>query len=562
MTMKFLVSGVALRVLEQRYLWRDENRRIVETPEGLIRRVAGAVASAEGKNREIFVKRFYELMAAGRFLPNSPTLMNAGKHGGQLSACYVLPIEDDLSAIFKSLGDAAKVHQSGGGTGFSFSRLRPRGSAIHQGTGPASGPVSFMRIYDVATETIRQSGVRRGANMAVLRVDHPDIFEFIDSKLDFTSITNFNISVGVTDEFMDALRTNTKFSLRDPRDNRRVVREVGADELFDRVCRAAWKCGDPGLVFLDRMNLFNPTPRLGAIEGTNPCGEQPLLPYESCNLGSLNLCYYVTEGRRGFDWRALSKDVWLSVRFLDNVIDINQFPVKESRQITLKNRKIGLGVMGFADALLLLEIPYDSPKARELGELVMSYIDREAKRASAAMAEERGAFSGWRGSLWERLGYPKLRNAAVTTIAPTGTLSLIFGVSSGIEPIYSAALSRNALEGDRLSGVHPVIERVFERKGIPRSEISDKKASEVFGGAWRPAHQVSVANHVKMQAVFQRHSDSAVSKTINLPEQATTEDVKEAYLLAYRVGCKGITVYRDKSRPTQVLETACVSCVD
>ncbi len=556
---KIELSFNAKTVLESRYLLRDPGGKIFETPEAMFDRVAQAVAEAEERSKGAWKKRFFELMASRRFLPNSPTLMNAGKKQGQLSACYVLPVEDSLDGIFDSLKHAAKIHQSGGGTGFSFSRLRPNGSVVRSTHGVASGPVSFIRIYDQATETIKQGGTRRGANMAILRVDHPDIEEFIDSKRDQKSILNFNISVGVTDEFMKAVETGGSLALRRP-DTGDVVKTVDARTLLDRMVQSAWECGDPGLVFLDRINAFNPTPKIGEMESTNPCGEQPLLPYESCNLGSLNLGQYFKAG--GLDWAALGQDIELAVRFLDNVIEINRFPIPECRAITLRNRKIGLGVMGFADLLLLLGVPYDSKEGVRWGEQVMSFVDREAKRASIKLAKARGAFPNFKGSLWDRLGYPKLRNATVSTVAPTGTISIIAGASSGIEPIFSGVFYRNVLSGARLREVHPAVERAMREKGLNPELANEQAVASALGSAWSPAHQVPVEAHVRMQAAFQRHSDSSVSKTINLPFEAKPQDVRNAYLGAYLSGCKGITVYRDRSRGGQVLETAesCPSC--
>ncbi len=540
-------------VLEKRYLKKDEQGRIQETPRQLFERVACAIAEAGAKGNSqssaLWAERFFELMVSRRFLPNSPTLMNAGKKRAQLSACFVLPVEDSLEGIFETLKQAAKIHQSGGGTGFSFSSLRGRGSVVRSTHGVASGPVSFMQIYDQATETIKQGGTRRGANMGVLRVDHPDIFEFIRSKQQQggpqgsqksnqkSKLTNFNISIGVTNEFMNAVGANEKFTLRDPQ-TKNPTRQVQAKELFAVAVHSAWETGDPGLVFLDRINLFNPTPRAGGIESTNPCGEQPLLAYESCNLGSLNLGMYWKNG--AFDWNLLRQDVYWSVRFLDHVIDANEFPVVASARVTRKNRKIGLGVMGFADVLLMMGLAYEGQGARDFGEKVMSFIDREAKRASSVLARERGPFPNWKGSLWQRLGFPPLRNATVSTVAPTGTISMIAGCSSGIEPVFSAAYYKNVLGGEKLLEVHPA-------------------AAEK---AWSPAHKISVEAHVAMQAVFQRSSDSAVSKTVNLPENASPDEVARAYLLAFELGCKGITVFRDKSRETQVLESVdtCLDC--
>ncbi|MBI4925762.1 MAG: adenosylcobalamin-dependent ribonucleoside-diphosphate reductase, partial [Bdellovibrio sp.] len=444
--MEPLLSENAKLVLEKRYLSQDPLGNVVETPKEMFQRVARAVASIEKKEKQKWEKRFFKLMTALKFLPNSPTLMNAGKPHGQLSACYVLPIEDSLDGIFETLKYAAKIHQSGGGTGFSFSRLRSSGSQVKTSRGIASGPVSFMKIYDETTEIIKQGGVRRGANMAVLRADHPDIFEFINSKRDQKSICNFNISVGATEDFMCALMNDKSFILKEP--NGKAVKEVKATELFDNIVQSAWECGDPGLVFLDRINLFNPTPKCGEIESTNPCGEQPLLPYESCNLGSLNVGAYVKEN--GFDWDGFYDDIKIAVRFLDNVIDINFFPITKSKKITLKNRKIGLGVMGFADALLLQKIPYDSESAVCFGEKLMSFLDHVAKLASHELAKQKGRFPNWKGSLWDHLGYPYLRNATVSTVAPTGTISMIAGCSSGIEPIFSDIYYKNVLSGEKL----------------------------------------------------------------------------------------------------------------
>lgn len=551
----------ARRVLESRYFLKNEKGEIVEDVDELFHRVARAVASCEKTEKKAIEKKFFELMRSLRFLPNSPTLMNAGKKGGQLSACFVLPVEDRLGSIFETLKDAALIHQSGGGTGFSFSRLRSRGSTVGSGQGIASGPVSFLKIFDSATETIKQGGTRRGANMGVLRVDHPDVLEFVRSKDGGENlIANFNISVGITDAFMQAVDRDRDFELLDPRTGD-AVEKVRARKIWDSLVESAWRCGDPGVVFLDRMNFFNPTPEEGEFESTNPCGEQPLLAFESCNLGSINLGAYVVsrkDGKSTFNEKAFAQDIHLAVRFLDNVISINTFPVAESRRVTEKNRKIGLGVMGFADALLKLGVRYDSEEARRLGESWMGLLDREAKAASVALAKKRGAFPNWGKSLWKRLGYKPLRNATVSTVAPTGTISMIAGCSSGIEPIFSAVFRRNVLDGQNLLDFHPPLQEALEGHGVqftghePAAGI-EKKVREVLGQAWNPSYEVSVDGHVQMQAVFQRFSDSAVSKTINLPKQATVEDVRKAYQTAFNQGCKGITVYRDGSRGSQVL---------
>ena len=542
----------AKTVLEARYLNRDNQGKPIETVEGLFARVAQCVASAEGRRSREWEERFFEMMTQLRFVPNSPTLMNAGLKNGQLSACFVIPIEDSLCSIFDALKYAALIHQSGGGTGFSFSKLRPKGSEVNTTRGVASGPVSFMKIFDVATDTIKQGGKRRGANMAILRVDHPDILEFIDSKRDMKSITNFNISVGITESFMLALRKGESFGLWDPQKKKPAGRTLQAKLVFERLVQSAWECGDPGLVFLDRINLFNPTPQVGEIESTNPCSEQPLLPFESCNLGSINLMAYFHENK--FQWEQFKKDIVTGVRFLDNVIDVNHFPVPQCAKITKRNRKIGLGIMGFADLLLMLGIPYDSTGALNLGQKIMSVLDGEAKRASMHLAEKRGAFPNWKGSLWHRLGYSPMRNATVSTVAPTGTISLIAGVSSGIEPVFSGFIARNVLSGQRLVEIHPMVKRLFKLKRIDPSKLGERDLERVLGPAWKPSHTLSVEAHIRMQSVFQCFSDSAVSKTINLPKEATQDDVSRAYQLAYELGCKGITVYRDQSRPAQVLE--------
>lgn len=546
-------------VLGERYLLKDAAGQLAETPLEMFERVATHVAGAEHKKeRGRWADRFLSLMTSLRFVPNSPTLMNAGREDGQLSACFVLPVQDDLEGIFDTLKNAALIHQSGGGTGFSFGRLRPEGSPVGGSRGVASGPVSFIRIFDTATETIKQGGTRRGANMAVLRVDHPDIQAFVDSKRDGASIRNFNISVGATWEFMDAVERGGDLVLRDPSSGQAVGKR-DARELFSRLCQAAWECGDPGLVFLDRVALFNPTPALGQMESTNPCGEQPLLPFESCNLGSLDLAKYVRAA--AFDWELFRGDVHLAVRFLDDVVDVNVFPLKECEKITRTNRKIGLGVMGFADLLLNLGVPYDSEQGLQWGERIMSFLDREAKAASAALAREKGAFGRARESLWARCGYPLLRNATVSTVAPTGTISIIAGTSSGIEPLFSGVFVRNVLSGKRLMDVHPIVERALgSEAGSLDPERLNARMREKLGKVWKTAGEIGVRDHIRMQAAFQRHSDSAVSKTINLPTSATVEDVREAYLTAYHLGCKGITVYRDRSRKEQVLEATGQVC--
>ena len=553
------LTGVAREVLLARYLLSKSGGG-VESPNELFQRVSVAAATAEkSSSRELWQERFFTLISSLRFLPNSPTLMNAGKVNGQLSACFVLPVEDSLAGIFESLKDAALIHQSGGGTGFSFSRLRPKGAVVGSSGGEASGPVSFLKIYDAATEAIKQGGTRRGANMGVLRVDHPDILEFIRLKRDFAAMVNFNLSVGITDSFMRCLEERGEWRLKDPNSGKDTA-TLPAEIIWRELVDSAWRSGDPGLVFLDRMNFFNPTPREGFFESTNPCGEQPLLPFESCNLGSLNVAAYFVGGEGVLNWAALARDIRIAVRFLDNIIDVNSYPVPQCSKATLRTRKIGLGLMGFADLLLLAGIPYDSAAATSLAERCMGFISSHARAASGELAEERGVFPGFTDSIWPRLGYPGLRNATVSTLAPTGTISLIAGCSSGIEPIFSAVTERRILDGRVLKDVHPVVSSLLALHSLGdgfsavASVDQDHFLSSIFGPAWSPAHQVSVEGHLRMQAAFQRHSDSAVSKTVNLPQSAGLAEVDRAYRLAFRLGCKGITVFRDKSRPQQVLQ--------
>jgi ribonucleoside-diphosphate reductase alpha chain len=578
----------ARRVLERRYLLRDDEGALLESPQGMFRRVAAAVAEAEPPGaRAAWGERFEARMSALEFLPNSPTLMNAGREHGQLAACFVLPVEDDLASIFDALKWAALIHQSGGGTGFSFSRLRPRGDPVRTTHGVASGPVSFVRVFDAATETIKQGGVRRGANMAVLRVDHPDVEEFVDAKCG-PGLGNFNVSVGATDAFLEAVEAGRPFALRHPRTGE-VVRTVPARELFRRIAEAAWASGEPGLVFLDRVNAANPTPDLGPMEAVNPCGEQPLLPFEACTLGSLNLAGLERGG--AVDWESLSARVADGVRFLDDVLDVNAWPLPQVAEISRRNRKVGLGVMGWADLLVRLGIPYDEPRAAKLGDELMAFVAREAHAASRRLAVERGAFPGWPTSAPASRGEAPRRNATVTTIAPTGTLSVIAGCSSGIEPLFAVAYVRHALEGVDLPELHPALEATIAAAvaagdgawapsgaGAPagagdgggadarvRVEAALRAVrrigrarglAEVPDGVQRlfaTSHDVATEDHVRMQAAFQRHVDNGVSKTVNLPRDAPVEAVERAFRLAHRLGCKGITVYRDGSRPGQVL---------
>ncbi len=597
------LSPNARVVLERRYLSRDEAGNVVETPEQLFRRVAHNVALAEkrylpaGRRADqaarAWEERFYGLMASLRFLPNSPTLGNAGRPLQQLSACFVLPVDDDMESIFEAIKDTALIHKSGGGTGFSFSRLRPAGDLVQATGGIASGPVSFMKVFDAATEAIKQGGTRRGANMAILSVDHPDIDEFVAAKSDMVTLQNFNISVAVADRFMDAVDQDAEYDLVNPRTGE-VTGKRRAREIFRRIAENAWKNGDPGLVFLDRINRDNPTPQLGKIEATNPCGEQPLLPYESCNLGSINLAKFVTQrpARRGrskdgsaptdIDWARLGEVIPLCVRFLDDIIDQNVYPIPSIEEMTKKTRKVGLGVMGWADLLLRLGIPYGSDEAVALAGRVMAFIEEKANDASEDLARERGVFPAWTGSAFDpdspnrrpEWAGRRYRNSTRTTIAPTGTLSIIADCSGGIEPLFALAFFRqHHLDREhpervtRLATVNPEFERVAKERGF----YSDDLVAHLAGGGrlsertdvpddvkrvFVTSHDVDATWHVRMQAAFQRHTDNAVSKTINLPRKATVEDVERAYLLAYRDGCKGITIYRDESRPLQVLTHA------
>jgi ribonucleoside-diphosphate reductase alpha chain len=559
----------ALLVLRKRILARDANGLVSETPEAMFQRVARSIASADlqyGTAGDVKASEqaFLEVMTRLEFLPNSPTLMNAGRDLSQLSACFVLPIEDSMESIFGTLADTALIQKSGGGTGFSFSRLRPKEDTIKSTQGESSGPVSFIRLYNFATEVTKLGGKRAGANMAILRVDHPDIEEFITAKTNPLELNTFNISVAVTDAFMGKVETGGSYDLVNPRTGN-TVGKLDARTVFDRIVESAWRNGEPGVIFIDRINRDNPTPDLGPIESTNPCGEQPLLPYESCVLGSINLARFHREG--SVDYERLKQVIAIGVHFLDNIIDKSEFPIPQIKLKTTGNRKIGLGVMGWADLLLELGIPYDSEEAVGLADEVMSFISHEASRASIELAKIRGAFPRWHiETIYRESTEPPRRNATVTTVAPTGTISLIANCSSGIEPMYSIAYNRLSFGSEQMRFVHPLfaeysvkhgfysdslIERISETGSLSNIADAPPAAKRLFV----TTHDIAPEWHVRMQAAFQKHIDAAVSKTINFPHSATINDVMESYELAYKLGCKGITIYRDGSRDRQVLST-------
>lgn len=575
----------ALKVLEARYLLKDEKGKVIETPEGMFRRVSKTIASAEiqyGGSPDEWEQKFYELMASLKFLPNSPALMNAGRDIGQLAACFVLPVDDSMKSIFDTLKNAALILQSGGGTGFSFSRLRPRLDIVRSTGGIASGPVSFMRIYNTATDVIKQGGARRGANMGILRIDHPDILDFIRIKRAEGELTNFNISVAVTDAFMNALKNDSEYALINPR-NKAVIGKIKARDVFEEIVKSAWETGDPGLVFIDRINRDNPTPRIGKIESTNPCGEQPLLPYEACILGSINLSKYVKQSaikisiskknesnppiprlvKQQIDFDSLSQDIKTAVRFLDNSIDANKYPLPDIEAMHKGNRKIGLGVMGWADMLILLGIPYNQKKTFRLARELMKFIRDTTREASVELAEKRGVFPNFKGSIYDAPGMPRVRNATTTTIAPTGTLSIIADCSSGIEPLFALAYKRLVLDTELFE-----INRYFFDIAMKRGFYSETLKEKVINKGYlrgikeipddvkklfKTAHEISPEDHIEMQACFQEFTDNAVSKTINMPHKAKKEDVHRAFLLAYEKGCKGITIFRYGTKKTGTL---------
>lgn len=559
-----IFSDRAKTVLEIRYLLKNEKGEVIETPDEMFRRVAQYVARAEelyGESWEEWSQKFYELISSLRFLPNSPALMNAGKPKAQLAACFVLPIEDSIEEIFKTLKDAALILQSGGGVGFNFSKLRPKGDIVRSTGGVASGPVSFMKIFDKTSDIIKQGGARRGANMGILRVDHPDILEFIRIKR-FENLNNFNLSVAVTDAFMEALFKDDYYPLINPR-NGETVRKVKAKEVFNEIVEAAWETGDPGVIFIDTINKYNPTPHIGQIESTNPCGEQPLLPYEACILGSLNLSKYVKNKK--IDFELLNEDVKLATRFLDDAIDVTHYPVPQVALMHKGNRKIGLGVMGWADCLVKLGIPYDHKKALLMAETLMRFIKEKSHEASHELAQKRGVFPNFKGSTWDKKGIP-MRNATTTTIAPTGTISIIADCSSGIEPYFLLAYKQRILDTE-FEIINKHLVEIAQKEGFYSEEFIDElrrkgmlrgmkgiplKIKKLF----KTALEISPQQHIEMQSAFQKYTDNAVSKTINLPERTTKEEVARIFILAYQKGLKGVTIFRYGSKRGTLLKVS------
>ncbi len=559
----------AITVLERRYLMKDVEGKVIEEPQDMLWRVATTISKADKKydkkaDLDGLALDFYTMMAEFDFMPNSPTLMNAGRELGQLSACFVLPVEDSMESIFEAVKQTALIHKSGGGTGFSFSSIRPHKDLVYSTKGISSGPISFMGVFDIATETIKQGGTRRGANMAMLRVDHPDIMDFIKVKADLTKLNNFNISVAVTDSFMEAVENDEDYDIVNPRDNEVVARK-NARKVFKQIVKQAWFSGEPGIVFIDRMNEGNPTPAIGALEATNPCGEQPLLPHESCNLGSINLSNMVVDGK--FDYGKLGDVVGKAVHFLDNVVELNRYPLEQIKKMTQANRKVGLGVMGFADMLIKLGVPYSSSEAEEVAGKVMKFINDTAFQASSRLATIRGSFPNFKKSIYYT-NNPDIpvRNATRTTIAPTGTISILAGCSSGVEPLFAVSYIRRVMDGDEFFEVNPVFAKIAKENGFYSKSllrtISEKGTlqglTEIpakYRRVFETAHDITPKNHIDIQASFQAHVDNAVSKTINFSNSATEQDVHDTYMMAFKQGCKGVTIYRDGCRENQVLST-------
>ncbi|MHA2105066.1 MAG: vitamin B12-dependent ribonucleotide reductase [Candidatus Hodarchaeales archaeon] len=560
----------AIKVLEKRYLLKDENGRVKETPKQLFHRVAHHIAGGDllyNENADVkqTERDFYKIMANLEFMPNSPTLMNAGTELNQLSGCFVLPVGDSMEEIFESVKHTALIHKSGGGTGFSFSRIRPGGDVVKTTGGIASGPLSFMSVFNSATEAVKQGGKRRGANMGILKVDHPQIIDFIMVKEKEDTLNNFNISVALTEDFMRALENNGEFDLINPR-TKEAVKKMSARSIFDLIVTMAWKNGEPGIIFLDRINRDNPTPQIGEIESTNPCGEQPLLPYESCNLGSINLAKMVDYGE--VNWGKLRSTVRRAVHFMDNVIDLNKYPLPEIEKMTKANRKIGLGIMGFADMLIQLGVPYNSQEAVNLAEKIMNFVNKEGKNKSEELGKERGSFPNFEKSKLNNGKYEAMRNSTVTTIAPTGTISIIAGCSSGIEPLFAISYIRNVGEslGTELLEINPIFEKIARTEGFYTPDLmrevarqgslkNMKEIPEIVKNVFVTAHDITPEWHIRIQGAFQKYTDNAVSKTVNFPFSATTSDIEEVYKLAYKLNCKGVTVYRDGSREKQVIDT-------